>query len=93
MFDLDQAISEWRRQMAAGGIKLPDALDELESHLREEVGFENLVEQIEGNLGGGVLGAGTGEGAAGDSGVVDQDVEARELAVEPLEQPLHLYPV
>ena len=37
MFDLDQAISEWRRQMAAGGIKMPDVLDELESHLREEV--------------------------------------------------------
>ena len=37
MFDLDQAISEWRPQMAAGGIKMPDALDELESHLREEV--------------------------------------------------------
>jgi hypothetical protein len=37
MFDLYQAISEWRRQMAAGGIKMPDVLDELESHLREEI--------------------------------------------------------
>ncbi|MGO8928671.1 MAG: permease prefix domain 1-containing protein [Limisphaerales bacterium] len=37
MFDLDQAILEWRQQMAVGGIKMPDALDELESHLRDEV--------------------------------------------------------
>ncbi len=38
MFDLDRAISEWRRQMTAGGIKSQDVLDELESHLREEIG-------------------------------------------------------
>jgi hypothetical protein len=37
MFDLDQAISEWRRQMSAGGIRSESVLDELESHLREEV--------------------------------------------------------
>ena len=37
MFNLDQAISEWRQQMAAGGIKAPDVLNELESHLRDEV--------------------------------------------------------
>jgi len=37
MFDLDQAISNWRKQMAAGGIKPSDVLDELESHLREDV--------------------------------------------------------
>jgi hypothetical protein len=37
MFDLDQAISEWRRRMAAGGIKTPDVLNELESHLRDDV--------------------------------------------------------
>jgi hypothetical protein len=37
MFNLDQAISEWRQQMAAGGIKAPDVLIELESHLRDEV--------------------------------------------------------
>jgi hypothetical protein len=35
MFDLEQAIAEWRRQMLAGGIKTPPVLDELESHLRE----------------------------------------------------------
>jgi len=37
MFNLNQAISEWRRQTAAGGIKAPDVLDELESHLRDAV--------------------------------------------------------
>jgi hypothetical protein len=37
MFDLEQAIAEWRRQVAAGGIKSPAVLDELESHLREDV--------------------------------------------------------
>jgi hypothetical protein len=37
MFNLDQAITEWRRQMDAVGIKTPSILDELESHLREDV--------------------------------------------------------
>ncbi|HEY2081483.1 MAG TPA: permease prefix domain 1-containing protein, partial [Verrucomicrobiae bacterium] len=37
MFNLDQSIAEWRRQMAVGGIKSRDVLDELESHLREDV--------------------------------------------------------
>ncbi len=37
MFDLEQAIAEWQRQMAAGGITGKDRLDELESHLREEI--------------------------------------------------------
>lgn len=37
MFDLDNAIAEWRRQMAAAGIKNPETLDELESHLRDDV--------------------------------------------------------
>ena len=37
MFNLDQAIEQWRRQLAVGGIKSLEALDELESHLREEV--------------------------------------------------------
>jgi hypothetical protein len=37
MFDLGTAISEWRQQMAAGGIKTPAVLDELESHLREDI--------------------------------------------------------
>jgi len=37
MFNLDQAIAEWRGQMLAGGIKTPVPLDELESHLRDDV--------------------------------------------------------
>jgi hypothetical protein len=37
MFHLEQAIAEWRRRMAAGGIKSREVLEELESHLREEV--------------------------------------------------------
>lgn len=37
MFNLNHAISEWRRQMIAGGVTTPAVLDELESHLREDV--------------------------------------------------------
>jgi hypothetical protein len=37
MFNFDQAITEWRRQMTAGGIKNSAVLDELESHVREDV--------------------------------------------------------
>jgi hypothetical protein len=37
MFNLDQCIVEWRLQMIAGGIASPVPLDELESHLRDDV--------------------------------------------------------
>jgi len=37
MFNLDSAISEWRRTMSADGLKAGVLLDELESHLREDV--------------------------------------------------------
>lgn len=37
MFNLEQSIAEWRKQMLAAGIKTPVLLDELESHLREEI--------------------------------------------------------
>jgi hypothetical protein len=37
MFNLEQAISEWRKQMQAAGIKSPEPLAELESHLREDI--------------------------------------------------------
>jgi hypothetical protein len=37
MFDLEEAITEWRQRMLAGGIKTPVPLEELESHLREEI--------------------------------------------------------
>jgi hypothetical protein len=40
------------------------------------------VEKVEGNVCGAMLGAGAGEGAAGDSSVVDEDVEAAKFAVE-----------
>ena len=37
MFDLEQAISEWRKQMLNAGIKTPVPLEELEIHLREDI--------------------------------------------------------
>ncbi len=37
MFDLEQSISKWRKQMLAAGIKTPVPLEELEIHLREEI--------------------------------------------------------
>ena len=58
MFDLEQSIAEWRRQMLADGVRAPVPLDELESHLRDDVenqmragleaqqAFETSVRQI-----------------------------------------------
>ena len=37
MFGLDQAIPEWRQQLAGDGIKSSKVLDELEGHLREDI--------------------------------------------------------
>lgn len=37
MFNLEHSIAEWRQQMLADGIKTPVPLQELESHLREEI--------------------------------------------------------
>jgi hypothetical protein len=37
MFDLNQAIAEWRQKMLAAGIEAPVPLEELEEHLREEI--------------------------------------------------------
>jgi hypothetical protein len=37
MFNLEQSIAEWRRQMLAAGIKTPVPMEELESHLREDI--------------------------------------------------------
>ena len=42
MFDLEESIAEWRRQMLAARIKSPVILDELELHLRE--GIERLMD-------------------------------------------------
>jgi hypothetical protein len=37
MFNLDQEITKWRQKLVAGGITAHEDLDELESHLREDV--------------------------------------------------------
>src|SRR5476651_1125481 len=37
MFNLEQSIAEWRRQMLDAGIKTPIPLEELEIHLREDM--------------------------------------------------------
>ena len=37
MFNFEQAIVEWRRQMLAAGIQTPVPLEELEIHLREDI--------------------------------------------------------
>lgn len=37
MFNLESSINLWREQMLAAGIQSPVPLDELESHLREEI--------------------------------------------------------
>ena len=42
MFDLEQSIAAWRKQMLAAGIQ-PVPLEELESHLREEFELQMLA--------------------------------------------------
>ena len=37
MFNLEQAITDWRRQLLAAGLQTPVPLEELESHLRDEI--------------------------------------------------------
>ena len=37
MFDPEKTIAEWRRQMLAAGINTPVPLEELESHLRDDI--------------------------------------------------------
>lgn len=37
MSDLEEELARWRKRMAAGGVKTPAVLDELENHLREEI--------------------------------------------------------
>jgi hypothetical protein len=45
MFDLEQAIATWRQQMLRGGIKAPVPLDELESHLRDQLADGRVNQQ------------------------------------------------
>lgn len=40
MFNLEQAIAGWRKQMLAAGIKSPVPLEELEVHLREDIEWQ-----------------------------------------------------
>ncbi len=37
MFNREQSIAVWRKQMLTAGINSPEPLEELESHLREEI--------------------------------------------------------
>jgi len=58
MFNLEQSISDWRQQMLAAGIQTPVPLEELETHLREDIeqrlqsgsdeqsAFESAVQKI-----------------------------------------------
>jgi hypothetical protein len=36
MFNLEQSIAAWRQEISSAGIKSPELIEELESHLREE---------------------------------------------------------
>jgi hypothetical protein len=47
MFDLEQAIANWRRELAASGLGSSEVIDELESHLRDDL--EEQAEQARGN--------------------------------------------
>jgi hypothetical protein len=81
MFNLEQSIAEWRKQMLAAGIKTPAPLEELESHLREEIerqikagingrsAFETAVQQI-----------GAAGGIKAEFGKIDTDHLNRPLA-------------
>jgi hypothetical protein len=42
MFNLEQSIAEWRKQMLAAGVIFPAVLEELESHLREEIELQMI---------------------------------------------------
>lgn len=48
MFDLDENIAEWQRQLVLGGLKTPEILDELECHLREDVKQQTRTGFIDG---------------------------------------------
>jgi hypothetical protein len=43
MFDLEQSVAEWRKQMLVAGIKTPVPLEELENHLREEIAEQKKI--------------------------------------------------
>lgn len=41
MFDVEKAISEWRQRMIAAGVKTERILNELETHLREDLALKS----------------------------------------------------
>jgi hypothetical protein len=45
MFNLEQAIATWRQKMLSAGIKGPIPLDELESHLRDQLAGGRIDQQ------------------------------------------------
>lgn len=47
MFNLEAAFAEWKRQMQSAGVKNPEILEELESHLREDVAQRVLLGESE----------------------------------------------
>ena len=81
MFDHEQSIVEWRRQMQAAGIKTPVHLEELESHLREEI-----ERQIRAGTNGrdafeiAALQIGEAEGIKSEFGKIDADRVSRPFA-------------
>jgi hypothetical protein len=58
MFDLEKSIADWRKQLLTAGLKTPALVEELESHLRNEIerqmksgvnsqrAFQEAVQQI-----------------------------------------------
>jgi hypothetical protein len=59
MFNLEQAITDWRQQMLSAGIQSPVPLEELEIHLREEIERQikiGLSEQMAFEISTGLIG-------------------------------------
>src|ERR1700740_2486365 len=68
---------------AAGWALLDERQERLgKRYLREKVGLEDFFEQVQRDVACGVLGTCAREGASGDAGIVDEDVEAAILRVE-----------
>lgn len=45
MFDLNEAVSKWRKEMLGAGVKSPVPLNELESHLREQLEGRGVIDE------------------------------------------------
>ena len=83
MFDLEKAIGEWRQQMARSGITATDVLNELESHLREDI-----ARQVQAGLcpklafEGGVEKLGKSNALAKEFEIAEQTRELRERKIK-----------